>query len=500
MAISTRSTVLGIKEETTAGTPVIPSATGDYIAVQPDFAITPSIETLANDEIRASIGRAKPINGLENPSATISHYLRHSGTEGTAPNYGLLLEASLGAVDDAGGETTVASTGDVSTINVASGSGATFIRGQALLIKDSTNGYAIRPVHSISSDALTLGFDLSAAPATGVSLGDAVTYYPANTGHPSLSLWGYVGNGGALEVMAGGKVTSTSITFEAGQLINASYTVDGTGFYFNPLNVTSTTNKLDFSDGSEQNVSVTAKLYKDPHELASAMQTAMLGASTGITVAYSDTTGKYTFTKSSGTFSLLWNTGANTAETIGSLLGFTVSADDTGTLTYTSDNAIDLSSPQTPTFDDADPLAAKDNVVFIGETDDNTCFGPQTVTINIDTANSDINSVCEESGRESKITTSREITIEVSAALDQYDADIWSRLRQGTETRFMYNFGTKSGGNWVAGKCGCIYVPRAVVDPASFSVVDQDGIAFINFTLIPYVDSSGNGEFYISFV
>ena len=41
VAILTRNSVLGIKEEVTEGTPVVPAATTDFIALQPDFTLTP---------------------------------------------------------------------------------------------------------------------------------------------------------------------------------------------------------------------------------------------------------------------------------------------------------------------------------------------------------------------------------------------------------------------------------------------------------------------------
>lgn len=498
-SISTRASVLAVLEESTEGTPVAPSATGDYVALQDDFSMAPEFETLENAELRNSIGASKPILGLENPTVSFSHYLRHSGVEGTAPEFNLLLKAAFGAEDVEGTEYDIAATGTTSVLNVGGGEGANFRRGQALLIKDGTNGYAIRPVHSIATDALTLGFNLTTAPATGVNLGKAVTYYPTNSAHPSLSLWHYLGNGGAVQLMSGGRVVSTDITIEAGQLINASYSLEGTAFYFDPIVLTSSNNKLDFNDGGgEENATIAAGVYKDPHQLAEAIQTAMNTLSSGFTVTYSDTTGKFTLVKASGTFSLLWNTGANTAQTIGTKLGFLVAADDSGVLTYTSDNAQTLSSPQTATFDSADPLAAKDNVVFIGDNDDNVCFGPSSVSISMGTPKTDILSVCEVSGKAGSIINERTIEIEVTALLNQYDVDKWRRFRAGSDTRFMYNFGTKSGGNWVAGKCGCIYCPTAVI--SAFEITDEDGLATLNMTLTAYVDSSGNGEFYISFV
>jgi len=86
--INTRASVLGIKVETTEGTPNPPAATSDFIAQQDDLTMEPSFEQLENAELKNSLGRAKTIVGAESPTCSFSHYLRHSGTEGTAPKYG----------------------------------------------------------------------------------------------------------------------------------------------------------------------------------------------------------------------------------------------------------------------------------------------------------------------------------------------------------------------------------------------------------------------------
>ncbi len=65
------------------------------------------------------------------------------------------------------------------------------------------------------------------------------------------------------------------------------------------------------------------------------------GAST-YTVTYSDSTNKFTIVSNgaggAGILTLLWDSGANKANSVGDTIGFDESADDTGGLTYTSDN------------------------------------------------------------------------------------------------------------------------------------------------------------------
>ena len=150
-SIQTRSSVLAIVKETTEGTLKKPSAATDFIALQDAFTMAPNVNSLENAELKNSLGKAKSILGAEAPTAELSHYLRHSGVEGQAPNYGLLLEAALGAVSTASTEYDTVSSSTTSLLKVNTGEGATFERGEALLIKDATNGYRIRCIDSILS-------------------------------------------------------------------------------------------------------------------------------------------------------------------------------------------------------------------------------------------------------------------------------------------------------------------------------------------------------------
>lgn len=500
---STRANVLAVVEETTAGTPVDPSGTGDYVALQPDVTVTPNFEVLENAEIKNSIGGAKPIQGLEQPEMSMSHYLKGSGTEGTAPEMDVMIESAFGTKSANGTERATTTSSTTTLLKLAAG-GSDFARGKAVLIKDGTNGYSIRPVQSVSSNDLTLGFALENAPASGVNVGKCVNYAPANEGHPSFTASLYRGNGHSKEVVAGLKTTSLGINAQAGQLINMAFQAQGTKYFFNPIRIESADRYLDFlDDATTRAASVEAKLYRDPYELAQALQDAMnsLGSSNTFAVTYNSTgasAGKFTITSDGTTLSLLWNTGANTANTIGDKLGFSVAADDTGALTYTSDNAQTYASPYTPAFDSTDPIAAKDLEILLGDQDDSACFCAQTVDFTLDVEQSNVLCICAESGVQEKLATSRQATMRITALLDKYQAEYFKKFRANEEVRVAFNFGPKSGGNWVAGKSGCLYMPTAVI--SSFTLTDLDSVIGLELELTSFVDSSGNGEVYLNFL
>lgn len=504
MALQNRNSVMAIKAEVTESVPVSPtSGSNDYIPLQDGFSMEPSFDTLENAELTGSIGIAKPVLGLENPTASISHYIKHSGTEGVEPNFGLLFHSLLGAKDVNSTEydTIGGSVGGSATVQgkvvVDAGEGAQFQKGQGLLIK-SAGGYEIRNVESISTDDLNLSFNIDHNPASGTNLGKSVSYIPANEGHPTFSTWVYRANGGAVEMMAGSRAISCTVNAAAGEFVNADFSFEGVEYYFNPIEITATSKYLDFNDGADKNAVVAEGFYKDPHDLAAAIQIAMDAVTTDtITVSYSDSTGKFTISSSGGTFNLEWNTGANSANTIGTKIGFLVAADDTGGGPYTSDNAIVLSAPQTPSYDPTSPIAAKNIEVLIGDYNDYGCIGASSVTVNMTNTKADLLDLCAVSGKEGSLITSREFTVDVVARLSQYDADKFKRFRQGLNTAFCLNIGEKSGGNWIAGKCINFYSPTTTI--SSFALGDEDGVITLEMTLTCYV-ADGQNEFYVNFL
>ena len=512
MAEVTRNTVLAVVEETTKNTPVAPSAATDYTALQDGFEFEPAFESLENSELQASIGMSAPILGVESPTCSFSHYFRASGTAGQAPDYNLLLESALGQETIAAAEyNTVASStaGDSSTravIKVDSAEGATFERGEALLIQDGTNGYSIRNVHSISSDDLSLGFNLAAAPASGVNLGQAVLYKPvsSDSSYPPLSIWGYRGNGGAIELISGARVSEMSATFDAGALINADFSLQGLEYYFNPIQITSSNKYIDLTDdGGTVEIVLTEDTYKDPNELAAHIQTvgaAACAASGGddFLCSYSSSTGKFTISTTTGTvFTLLWNTGTNTANGAHSTLGYSSAADDSGALTYTSDSALSWASPYTPSLDSQGPSSAKANEVMFGLFNEYACKAARSVTFSVNNEIVDVMSVCSTSGKSDNIASSREVSAEISLLLTRHEVDTFTRFRNNTTVSFAYNWGSKSGGDWVKGDCCNIYMPTCKID--SFKLSDQDGLVQLDITLKAFVDS-GLDEVYVNFI
>jgi hypothetical protein len=501
MPISHKSTIFAIKKEATEGTITAPTATTSFIPIQPDLEMVPEVEKLDNEEMKNSLGMAKKITGAENPTATLSHYMKHSGVEGQAPAWGTLIESIMGNVKTASTEYAVVAGSTTSALKVADAS--VFMVGEMVLIKDPTNGYSLNFIHSYETvtDTMQMAFKLAAAPGDTVKLGKAITYYPSNSSHPSLTLWRYISGSGATDMIRGAKVTEMTITAEAGQLINANMSLEGLEYYWNPIEITASNDTLDLTDDQGTIAPrVASGWYKTPQELATALQDAIDALTTEtITVTYSNSTGKFTIaTSTSSVLSLLWNSGTNTARTIGTKLGFAVAADDTLATTYTSDNPQTYAAAYTPAFDDSDPLAAKGHIVNFGDQVDNVCFNPSTVEITISNERKVIESICAASGRSGSVIVGRTVTANITALLEKYDADKIDRLLQNKDSRLMYCGGIKAGGNWVAGKCFGVYLPYCTVD--SYNVGDDESLVTVEFEVSAFVPDDGSNEVFIGFV
>lgn len=497
--IQTRSSVLALKKEVTEGVPVVPTLGTDAVALQDDISVDPAFDELTNSELKSSIGAAKTIQGNENPTMSFSHYMRASGVEGQAPNYGLLVESFMGAKSTAAAEYDTVASSTVGVIKVDTGEGATFERGEALLIKDPVNGFRVRCLDSVVGNDLNLGFNVPVAPAAGVNLGKCVLYKPANSLHPTLSAWFYLGNGGATEMVSGSRVTSMSLDAAAGEFINANYSLEGLAMYFNPIEITASNKFIDFEDDTGvHNAQIAEKMYKDPHQLAAAIQTAMQGLTTEtIGVVYEDNTGFFKLSATGALFELQFTTGTNTANTIAPKIGFP-GADETGATTYTSPTELNLAFPSTAAFDNADPNVGKNMEVMLGDATDFVCFEASNVSISGTNTKADLVSLCAESGKSGSIISERAFEITVTARLTQYDSSIWKRFSEGANTKVQMTMGPKTGGNWVPGKVAVAYCPTATV--SSFSISDADGLAVMEIGLKAYVDNTGAGEFFYGYL
>ena len=98
--------------------------------------------------------------------------------------------------------------------------------------------------------------------------------------------------------------------------------------------------KIDFDDGGgEENATLTAGNYSTDALYAAEVQTRMDALTAdNITISYSSVTRKFTFDSDGATFELLCNSGTNAGTSAYRDVGFDVSTDKTGGVSYTSDD------------------------------------------------------------------------------------------------------------------------------------------------------------------
>jgi len=486
--------------ETTEGTPVAPSSATQYTPLQEDWAFKPNYDVNDNVELVASIGKRQRILGAAKPQISGSHYLKPSGVEGQAPDYSMVYEAAFGTKTVIASEETLAAGSTASVLNLQTGHGPNVSKGRPVLVKDSTNGFSIRFVDSVATDAATLGFNLPGSPASGVKTGKPVYYSPAQSGHKTFTAWRYVGNGAAVEAIAGCRPTDWNYQAQAGGLINSKLTAEGVGYYFNPILITAATNDyIDFTDDSGTfAVAVAAGMYETPKELADAIATAMNASGTAqtYTVTYSNAAGTFSIVGTGTLLSLLFATGTNHTKTIATAIGFTAT-DKTLTAATTgyTGSAISFAPPQTPTYDSSAPIAAKAGEVMIGGASDFAVFDASEVQVTLTDTRTLQKSVCSPSGVLGSVVTGRDVKVQVKGYLKQFDVSKYDRFRENTSTKFQHSFGAKSGGQWVAGACGAFYLPTATI--TSFDIANDNGIATIEFELEAFVPADGSGEAFL---
>ena len=499
-----KSQIIGVIKEDTEGTLKDLTAGTQFIEMREGASITGAVETIDSDVLKAgSKAGSKSFVVKEAPTGSLPYYLKHSGVEGQAPNYSVLMESVIGLMGSYATEYSVtagSAAGTATTrasLEMATDHEDNFDVGQAVLIKDGVNGYSIRNVQAIDSvgNQLNLNFNLQAAPASGVALGKCVAFrpYPINPTY-SVHHWQSLVASAYKQAMAGCRSTSMNITFPAAGYAEVAFEIGGIKFYYDHIRIGATNKYLDITDdASTLAVVLTEGVYNSPHalarEIAAKCTAASLAATENntITCTYSNSTGKFTLTSSGATFSLLWNTGTNAANSVGTTIGFAVAADDSAALTYTSDNAISFDTALTPAYDSSDNLVVRNNELMIGSFSDNICVPASTASFNISAPKTDVLSICAANGTLESVNLSREVTFSATVKLDKYDAKFFDYLNQNTTLSIMFNAGTKTAGNWDAGKCFNIYLPNCSVTAAP--IADQDGYQVFNLEAKAFADT-----------
>lgn len=494
-----RASVCAIKEETTSGELIYPSAGTDFIPLRNDYTPpTPSLEKLENQELLNDIGAAKAYSGKESVEGSHPAYLKGKGSAGM-PNTGLLFKSLFGAESSRTATDTVLAGCTTTVLNVTDAS--LYAIGQAILI----NGQ-IRNVKALDTtlDKITLNFALSAAPSAADVIQKSYGFKPMPSGHPTFSLWLYDANGTATEAVAGCKTTNIAMNMQSGQQAEVTFNYSGVKYYFNPIKITSSNKYIDIEDNNTDVVAaiLTEKVYRTPVELADeiAYQASLVTGET-ISCEYISTgtdKGKFQITNAAGTFKLLWNTGANTANSAKTTIGF-ANTDDTGAATYKSDIVITVPYAHgfTPTYDGADNIIVKGAEFFLGSSTDNFCRKASVANVTIDAPVTDVDSICSDTGTLEKLSLSRAVTFTATVLLEKHDVEVFNKMIKNQETQAMVNIGPKSGSAFETGKCVNICIGKCTINEHNIS---GDAVIVANISGSGFVDTTDLKDIYVNFV
>ena len=245
-------------------------------------------------------------------------------------------------------------------VTVASWPSGTPDADDEFVIKDRTH-YKVRAVDTYGPGSFSAAQTINFTPLAAAEVGDAIISARKLIAGEVITLTAQIKdaiitnakindlnagkiNAGYLGVdrLEAGTVTADKLT--AGTYVGGDFVVGAGGAFLVFSDVITIeadiNNKLDWIEGVTTKVAtLTASTTYTPTTLAAHIQTIMRAqGDADTTCVYNSTTRKITIANSTlETFTLKWSTGANADTTCGQTLGFDISADDSGALTYTAD-------------------------------------------------------------------------------------------------------------------------------------------------------------------
>lgn len=229
------NTKVAINLEVTEGTYVPPVAGSDFISPLSDgLEFSPAQELLDRNNLNSSIGKSTPRSGMKSVTGNLPVEAKANGIEGAEPEYGLLIEAALGAkrqvttttIDDAdaGGPHTT------TTMFLLDGDDGKYNIGDIVHVK-VTGDHHVSPIVSTTTGAGNVSVTLLVPADNAFTDGDVIsaitTYLPANSGHPTFSMTKYIEDA-RREQAAGCRISTMSLNnFVTGQVADWGFNYEG---------------------------------------------------------------------------------------------------------------------------------------------------------------------------------------------------------------------------------------------------------------------------------
>ena len=224
-----KNTTVFVVDEAVEGTYDAASAGSEAIQPLADgLELIPARETLERSNMSGSIGMATPRAGMRSSTATIPCEFRAGDTSGEAPDYDLLMQGALGASRSVSSVTST--TGhSASSINMSAENASGYTIGDIVVIKES-EAYHCSPVTAVNETSINLLVSATGAFSDEVVIEASEVYYPADSGHPSLTVEIWL-ESVRKEYGSGMKVTNMSLNnFSTGVLADLSFSLEGSGY------------------------------------------------------------------------------------------------------------------------------------------------------------------------------------------------------------------------------------------------------------------------------
>lgn len=228
------STKVAVEVESTEGSYTAPTGATSFIQPMVDgITLEGSKELIDRKNLTSTIGYASPRVGQQSVTCSLPVEFKAHGTEGSAPQYGKLIEGCLGDKRNSVEVTSKAGTPTTTVIPIADADIAKFAVGDIVLVKEA-GAYHVSPIKAKVTTLGSATIELlvaAAAPFTSaVKIAAFQTYFPAQSGHPSFSVSKYVEDL-ILDQAAGCKVTSMALSnFSTSQLPQLNFKLDGLSF------------------------------------------------------------------------------------------------------------------------------------------------------------------------------------------------------------------------------------------------------------------------------
>ena len=518
-----------------------PETGSDFLAMQPDLTLNPNFETADNTEMRGDIMASQKTVVGSNPSGSMSHYWKGSGTSGQAPGFSPFLESSFGRARELAADVAIIAGSNSGVIKIADADLPKFDKGDTVMISYADGSYDFRPIKFVGAGTpnkgLHLDFELDKVPAAGDKVKKFTTYAPTNANQPVVDVWRYYDGGLAgMDNISNCRVSSVDVTADAKAMINASYNFEGTHYSQNDskyklhrdavkdtlLAISFGDRQFGFSYQTGTNTAGAGSIMLDsavytPDELAEHIQdklrafTATGNDFTAMRCSYDAATGKLSFggaatgaTKVNKIGITLAAGTDTTSPELKLILGYGTSNTDialgAANALITATNKVQLSTYAPtflPVYDDTKPVVANEQILYLDNKD--ALVDTPTASFNIATTVTRTNSVVRQGGNYGTLITGRSASMRLEAYLQLDDKRFFEKFETGSKINFFLAGGSKSeDGNWLPGQCYSIYGSEATID--EYDTTDQNDVFHLTMTLTCYSPGDKTGSIFCTFM